>query len=98
MQDVFALVETVAPTNSTILVRESRATGKELVRARCHTNSLSGPGFVALIAAALPRRCSNRSCSGTSRRGHGRRDDKKGLLEAAGAHGVSRRDLRDEHD
>ncbi|HNV04269.1 MAG TPA: response regulator, partial [Vicinamibacterales bacterium] len=55
MQDVFDLVETVAPTNSTILITGESGTGKELVARAVHTNSLRrDQPFVALNCGALP--------------------------------------------
>ncbi len=85
MQDVFDLVETVAPTNSTILVTGESGTGKELVARAVHTNSLRrDQAFVALNCAALPETLLESELFGHMRGAFtGAATTKKGLLEAA---------------
>jgi len=85
MQDVFDLVETVAPTNSTILVTGESGTGKELVARAVHTNSLRREqAFVALNCGALPETLLESELFGHMRGAFtGAAVTKKGLLEAA---------------
>jgi two-component system response regulator PilR (NtrC family) len=85
MQDVFDLVETVAPTNSTILVTGESGTGKELVARAVHTNSLRrDQAFVALNCGALPETLLESELFGHMRGAFtGAAITKKGLLEAA---------------
>ena len=55
MRDLFQLLETVAPTGSTILVTGETGTGKELVARAIHHNSPRRANrFVALNCAAIP--------------------------------------------
>src|SRR5690606_10831696 len=55
MQEVFTLLETVAPTSSTILVTGETGTGKELVARAIHALSRrSSERFVALNCGAIP--------------------------------------------
>jgi len=55
MERLFQLLETVAPTNSTILVTGETGTGKEVVaRAIHHNSSRRGNRFVALNCSAIP--------------------------------------------
>ena len=55
MERLFQLLETVAPTNSTILVTGETGTGKEVVaRAIHHNSSRRGHRFVALNCSAIP--------------------------------------------
>jgi len=55
MQEVFALVKTVARSNSTILIEGESGTGKELVARAIHNSSFRSEGpFVAVNCAALP--------------------------------------------
>jgi len=55
MQEVLALVKTVARSNSTILIEGESGTGKELVARAIHNSSLRSDGpFVAVSCAALP--------------------------------------------
>jgi two-component system response regulator PilR (NtrC family) len=85
MQDVFDLVETVAPTNSTILLTGESGTGKELVARAVHTNSLRrDQAFVALNCGALPETLLESELFGHMRGAFtGAATTKKGLLEAA---------------
>src|SRR4051812_33242362 len=55
MQALFQLLETVAPSNSTILVTGETGTGKEVVARAIHHNSLRRANrFVALNCSAIP--------------------------------------------
>jgi len=55
LQRVLKLVETVAPTNSTVLICGETGTGKELIARAIHNLSPRGPKtFVKLNCAALP--------------------------------------------
>ena len=56
MLDVFKMIETVARTNSTILLTGESGTGKGLVAQAVHYHSTAAP---------CQKRCSNRRCSGT---------------------------------
>jgi two-component system response regulator AtoC len=55
MQEVLALVKTVAKSNSTVLIESESGTGKELVARAIHSSSVRSEGpFVAVSCAALP--------------------------------------------
>ncbi len=55
MQEVYKLVERVASSNATVLLRGESGTGKELVAKAIHYNSpRSGKPFIAVSCAALP--------------------------------------------
>ena len=55
LQQVFRLVEKVAPTNTNILVHGESGTGKELIARAIHHNSPRSPRpFVAINCGALP--------------------------------------------
>src|SRR5580765_2200865 len=55
MERLFQLLETVAPTNSTILISGETGTGKEVVaRAIHHNSSRRANRFVALNCSAIP--------------------------------------------
>ena len=57
MRDLFQLLETVSPTNSTILISGETGTGKELVARAIHHNSpRRGNQFVAINCSAIPLR------------------------------------------
>jgi len=55
MQDVLALVKTVAVSNSTVLIRGESGTGKEIIARAIHSSSpRDGMPFIAVNCAALP--------------------------------------------
>ena len=89
MQSLFDLIETVAPTNSTILVCGESGTGKELVARAIHVNSMRRDHpFVALNCGALPETLLESELFGHMRGAFtGAAVTKKGLIEAA-AHGT----------
>ena len=85
MQAVFKLIETVAPTNSTILVTGESGTGKELVARAIHFNSLRRDRpFVAVNCGALPEQLLESELFGHMRGAFtGAAANKKGLVEVA---------------
>jgi len=85
MEAVFDLIETVAPTNSTILVTGESGTGKELVARAIHVNSMRRDrAFVALNCGALPETLLESELFGHMRGAFtGAAVTKKGLLEMA---------------
>jgi Nif-specific regulatory protein len=55
MQEVYSLIEQVANSNATVLVRGESGTGKDLVAHAVHYNSLrSGKPFIKINCTALP--------------------------------------------
>ncbi|MDH4211740.1 MAG: sigma-54 dependent transcriptional regulator [candidate division WOR-3 bacterium] len=55
MQEIFRLIEKVAPTDSTILIRGQSGTGKELIARAIHQHSLrKDEKFIAVDCGALP--------------------------------------------
>ena len=55
MQDVYKIIERVANSNATVLIRGESGTGKELVARAIHYNSpRSAKPFIAVSCAALP--------------------------------------------
>ena len=85
MLAVFKLIETVAPTNSTILVTGDSGTGKELVARAIHFNSLRRDRpFVAVNCGALPEQLLESELFGHMRGSFtGASANKKGLVEVA---------------
>ena len=85
MLAVFKLIETVAPTNSTILVTGESGTGKELVARAVHFNSLRRDcPFVAVNCGALPEPLLESELYGHMRGSFtGASSNKKGLIEVA---------------
>jgi two-component system response regulator PilR (NtrC family) len=85
MLSVFKLIETVAPTNSTILVTGESGTGKELVARAIHYNSMRRDRpFVALNCGALPETLLESELFGHMKGAFtGAASNKKGLIEVA---------------
>ena len=85
MVAVFKLIETVAPTTSTILVTGESGTGKELVARAIHFNSpRRDRPFVALNCGALPETLLESELFGHMRGAFtGAAANKKGLIEVA---------------
>jgi len=85
MVNVFKLIETVAPTTSTILVTGESGTGKELVARAIHYNSPRRERpFVALNCGALPETLLESELFGHMRGAFtGAANNKKGLIEVA---------------
>jgi two-component system, NtrC family, response regulator PilR len=85
MLAVFQLIETVAPTNSTILITGESGTGKELVARALHYNSLRrDQPFVALNCGALPETLLESELFGHMKGSFtGAATNKKGLVEVA---------------
>ena len=85
MLDVFRMVETVARTNSTVLLTGESGTGKGLVAQAVHFNSLRrDKPMVALNCGALPETLLESEMFGHMRGAFtGAEQNKKGLLEVA---------------
>jgi two-component system response regulator PilR (NtrC family) len=85
MQAVFQLVETVAPTGSTVLITGESGTGKELVARAIHFNSARKERpFVALNCGALSETLLDSELFGHMRGAFtGADTNKKGLIEVA---------------
>jgi len=85
MLDVFKMIETVAKTNSTILLTGESGTGKGLVAQAIHYHSLRRERpFVALNCGALPETLLESELFGHMRGAFtGADSNKKGLLEVA---------------
>ena len=99
MLDVFKMIETVARTNSTILLTGESGTGKGLVAQAVHFHSLRrDKPMVSLNCGAMPENLLESELFGHMRGAFtGADSNKKGLLEVAErGTGVPRRDRRDE--
>ncbi len=85
MQAVFQLVQTIAPTTSTVLISGESGTGKELVARAIHFNSpRKDRPFVALNCGALPETLLDSELFGHVRGAFtGADSNKKGLIEVA---------------
>ena len=86
MLAVFKLVETIARTNSTILILGESGTGKEMVARAVHYNSLRREHpFVAVNCGAIPETLLESELFGHLRGAFtGADTNKKGLIETAG--------------
>ena len=85
MRDMFATIETVAMTNSTVLVSGESGSGKELVARAIHFNSLRRDRpFVAVNCGAVPETLLESELFGHVRGAFtGAHANKKGLMEVA---------------
>jgi two-component system, NtrC family, response regulator PilR len=85
MLAVFRLVETIAKTNSTVLITGESGTGKDMVARAVHFNSLrSDHPFVALNCGAVPETLLESELFGHMRGAFTGADaNKKGLIEVA---------------
>jgi DNA-binding NtrC family response regulator len=85
MKEVFRLVEKIAPTNSTVLIRGESGTGKELVARAIHARSQrAGRPFHAINCAAIPENLLESELFGHERGSFtGAEARKIGLFEAA---------------
>ncbi|HEV8267387.1 MAG TPA: sigma-54 dependent transcriptional regulator [Thermoanaerobaculia bacterium] len=85
LREVFRLVEKIAPTNSTVLVRGESGTGKELVARAIHSRSpRAAKPFHAINCAAIPENLLESELFGHERGSFTSADARKiGLFEAA---------------
>ncbi|MBI5014771.1 MAG: sigma-54-dependent Fis family transcriptional regulator [Deltaproteobacteria bacterium] len=84
MQEVFRLLERVAPTGVTVLVWGESGTGKELVARRLHTLSGRKGPFVAVNCSAIPEGLMESELFGHVKGSFtGAASDKPGLFEEA---------------
>lgn len=85
IQEIFRLIEKVAPTDSTILIRGSSGTGKELIARAIHHNSLrKDKKFIAVDCGALPETLLESELFGHVKGSFtGASVTKRGLLEVA---------------
>jgi two-component system, NtrC family, response regulator PilR len=85
MLEVFSMIETIARTNSTVLITGESGTGKDLVARAVHYNSLRREHpFVALNCGAMPETLLESELFGHMRGAFtGADTNKKGLVEVA---------------
>lgn len=85
IQDVFGVVESIAPTTSTVLIQGESGTGKELVAKAIHVRSKrSDKPFVVINCAAIPVQLLESELFGHKKGSFtGAISDKRGLFEEA---------------
>ena len=85
MREIFRLVEKIAPTNSTIMIRGESGTGKELVARALHSrSSRAAKPFHAINCAAIPENLLESELFGHEKGSFTSADARKiGLFEAA---------------
>lgn len=85
MQDIFDIIENIAPTSSTVLITGESGTGKELVARAIHTRSTrKDKPFVVINCAAIPVHLLESELFGHKKGSFtGAIADKKGLFEEA---------------
>jgi DNA-binding NtrC family response regulator len=85
MREIFRLVEKIAPTTSTVMIRGESGTGKELVARAIHGRSArAGKPFAAINCAAIPENLLESELFGHEKGSFTSADARKiGLFEAA---------------
>jgi DNA-binding NtrC family response regulator len=85
MQEIFTLIEKVAPSNSTVIIYGGSGTGKELVAKAIHYNSLRADGpFIPFNCSAIPETLVESELFGHTKGAFtGAVQTKKGLFEEA---------------
>jgi two-component system response regulator PilR (NtrC family) len=85
MRDVFRIVKTIAPANTTVVIQGESGTGKELVARSIHYQSLRRTGpFIVVNCGAFPETLLESELFGHLRGAYtGAISDKRGLLEVA---------------
>lgn len=85
MQEVFDIIENIAPSSSTVLIMGESGTGKELVARAIHMRSLrSDKPFIVINCAAIPVHLLESELFGHKRGSFtGAVSDKRGLFEEA---------------
>jgi formate hydrogenlyase transcriptional activator len=93
LRRVLKEVETVAPTDSTVLIRGETGTGKELIARALHERSpRQGRTFVKLNCAAIPTGAGERAVRSREGRLHRRHQPESGAVRAGPSrHAVPRR-------
>ncbi len=85
MQKIYAMIERIAPTNSTVLVQGESGTGKELVARAIHSNSLrKNKPFISVNSGGIPETLLESELFGYVRGAFtGAMQTKKGLFDVA---------------
>ncbi|MBI5779157.1 MAG: sigma-54-dependent Fis family transcriptional regulator [Planctomycetes bacterium] len=85
MQEVFQLIEKIAPTDLPILIQGETGTGKELIAQAIHANSpRSAKTFLAFNCGAIPESLLESALFGHTKGAFtGAEEDKKGYIELA---------------
>lgn len=85
MQEVFELIDKVAPTNATVLITGETGTGKELVAKAIHRSSpRGGEPFIVVNCGAIPENLLESTLFGYLKGSFtGAVDDRKGMFQAA---------------